>query len=110
MLALPEIFVFSMACVILIVDLFLSERTRFLSYYLTQATLIIAAVLTYTGMEELPVSTFNGMFIADTMADILKLATYLIIFFVFVYSRDYIRDRGMFRGEYFVLGLFDTDP
>jgi NADH-quinone oxidoreductase subunit N len=36
---------------------------------------------------------------------LLKLGTYAITFFVFAYSRDYLRDRGMYRGEYFVLGL-----
>jgi len=50
--------------------------------------------------------TFSRMFVADSLADLLKLGTYVITFFVFAYSRDYLRDRGMFRGEYFVLGLF----
>ncbi len=36
---LPEIFVGAMACVILVVDLFLSDRRRQLTYGLTLATL-----------------------------------------------------------------------
>ena len=104
--AVPEIFVFSMACVILVVDLFLSERTRFVSYALTQLTLVGAAVLTLTGLGDAPGLTFNNMFIADALANVLKLAVYVITFFVFTYSRDYLNARGMYRGEYFVLGLF----
>ena len=103
--AAPEIFVFSMACTILVLDLFLSDRLRVVSYWLAQATLAGAVLLTLKVMTAGPVFTFNGMFIADRLADFLKLGTYGITFFVFAYSRDYLRDRGMFRGEYFVLGL-----
>ncbi|MDH3514896.1 MAG: NADH:ubiquinone oxidoreductase subunit N, partial [Gammaproteobacteria bacterium] len=104
--ALPEIFVFSMACVILVIDLFLSERTRVVSWWLAQATLAGAALLSLKLAVADPVVTFGGMFVADRLADLLKLGTYVITFFVFAYSRDYLRDRGIFRGEYFVLGLF----
>lgn len=103
--ALPEIFVFSMASAILIVDLFLSERRRAVSYYLAQATLIGAAALTVRGMGAGTVMVFEDMFVADALADVLKLAIYLVTFFVFAYSRDYLREREIFRGEYFVLGL-----
>ena len=103
--AMPEIFVFSMACAILVIDLFLSDRLRVVSYWLTQATLVGAALLTLKFAATAPVSTFSGMFVADRLADLLKLGTYVITLFVFAYSRDYLRDRGMYRGEYFVLGL-----
>jgi NADH-quinone oxidoreductase subunit N len=104
--AAPEIFVFSMACAILVIDLFLSERRRAVSYWLAQATLVGAALVTLNTMSAAPVLTFSGMFVADRLADLLKLGTYGITFFVFAYSRDYLRDRDMLRGEYFVLGLF----
>jgi len=102
----PEIFVFSMACVILLVDLFLSDARRGVTYLLTQLTLIGAAVLTVKGMSAAAVMTFNGMFVGDALANVLKLAIYGVTFFGFAYSRDYLRERGMYRGEYFVLGLF----
>lgn len=105
MLALPEIFVFSMACAILILDLFLPARLRVACYWLTQLTLIGAAILTFKTMTSAPVFTFNQMFVADNLAVLLKLAGYALAFFVFAYSRDYLRERAMFRGEYFVLGL-----
>jgi NADH-quinone oxidoreductase subunit N len=103
--ALPEIFVFSMACVILVVDLFLTTRHRVVSFYLAQATLLGAAMLTLDGMGDPTVLTFERMFIDDSLADLLKLGIYLVTFFAFGYSREYLRDRGIFSGEYFVLGL-----
>ncbi len=103
--AIPEIFVLSMACLILMVDLYLDERRRIITYLLAQATLIGAILLTLL-LRQPPGLSFNNMFIADSLSDLLKVATYLITLVVFVYSRDYIQDRGMYRGEYFVLGLF----
>lgn len=103
--ALPEIWVLAMACVILVVDLY-AKPHRMVAYWLCQATLIGAALLTMVRMSMAPEQTFSNMFVHDQLSDLLKLAFYLIIFFVFAYSREYIRDRGMYRGEYFVLGLF----
>src|SRR4030067_905832 len=104
--AAPEIFVFSMACVILVADLFLTERRRVASYWLTQLTLVGAALITLQGLAAARAFAFHNMFVRDALADVLKLATYVITAFVFAYSRDYLRVRDLLRGEYFVLGLF----
>src|SRR5215470_18017191 len=48
------------------------------------------------------------MFVADPIASVLKLVTYLAVSVCFVYSRQYLAERGMLRGEYFVLALFAT--
>ncbi|MBA2690212.1 MAG: NADH-quinone oxidoreductase subunit NuoN [Burkholderiales bacterium] len=104
--AAPEIFLLAMLSIILIADLFLSDERRFITYALTQATLLGCAVITVitAGMD---VSyTFNGMFVDDPMADALKLFTYITVSAVLVYSRDYIALRGLYRGEFFSLVLF----
>jgi len=103
--ALPEIFLFSMACVILMADVFLSEQRRFISCGLALVTLVGAALLTINGFGSGGVA-FNGMFVGDALADTLKLAIYLVVFFVLIYSRDYLQSRDMYKGEYFVLALF----
>ena len=105
-LALPEIFVLCMACIVLLVDLFVGERNRFVTYLMAQATLVGAMVLTL-GLSSSEVQyTFGGSFVRDTMGDVLKAFIYLAVLMVFVYSRDYLRARQLFNGEYFVLGLF----
>lgn len=104
--AIPEIFVLGMACVILLVDLFLNEQNRVITYLMTQATLFGAAMLTVTLHSTTPELTFSGMFIADGMGDVLKVFIYLVSAVVFLYSREYLVARGMFKGEFFVLGLF----
>ena len=104
--ALPEIFVLTMACVILIVDLFLTDRTRVITYLMSLATLVGAALLTYSLHSEQPVLTFSGTFISDSMADVLKFFVYLSTAVVFVYSRQYLIERQLFKGEFYTLGLF----
>jgi NADH-quinone oxidoreductase subunit N len=103
--ATPEIFIFSMACLVLLIDLYTHKRMPMVSYWLTQATLIGGFYLGLAGLGTEPVSTFNGMFIHDGMSVIVKLVILLFTAICLVYSRQYILDRGMYRGEYFVLIL-----
>ena len=105
-MALPEVFVLGMAMAILLIDLFLSNRNRFITYALSQATLLGAAMITVATHTPAVGYAFSGMFVDDPMSDVLKLMTYLATSMVLIYSRDYITERGMFRGEYFVLTLF----
>jgi NADH-quinone oxidoreductase subunit N len=106
--AYPELFLLVMACVILIVDLFVCDDNRIVTYGLTQFTLAGCALLTFfTGNPE-PVYTFSGMFVDDLMADALKLLTCVAVIMVLVYARAYNAARGLFRGEFFTLALFAT--
>jgi NADH-quinone oxidoreductase subunit N len=110
--AFPEIFLLTMACVILIADLFMSDEHRGVTYNLTQLALAGCAVVTWMTAAYLntgePVHTFSGMFVSDLMSDVLKLITYFGVMAILVYSRDYIALRGMFRGEFFALVMFAT--
>lgn len=105
---LPEILVLTMACIILITDAFLPKQLRNLTYHLTQGTLLGAALLIIATSTTQPILAMNDMVIIDAMSTVLKLFIVLIVFFTFVYSREYLQDRKMFKGEYFVLGLFAT--
>ena len=105
-LVLPEIFVAVMACLILVIDLFLKPERRGWTYLLTQATLVGALVITLMTAQEGVQQIFNGAFIADPLSVMLKSVVYIVIFVVFLYSRSYLQARDMYRGEYFVLGLF----
>lgn len=104
--AAPEIFLLAATCAVLVVDLFLSERTRWLSYVLAQLSLFGTLLVTWATMPSEPVTAFTDTFVRDGMGDVLKIFTYLLCAVVFLYSRDYLRDRGLMKGEYFVLGLF----
>lgn len=105
MLIAPELFVTAMACAILIFDLFLKDDQRDLTYLLSQVTLLGASLLTVRLAGESSVA-FEGMFVLDNFAKVMKLFIYLTVFAVFAYSRRYLMERGLYRGEYFVLVLF----
>ena len=104
--ALPEIFLLSMACLILIIDLYLTDKNRVFTYLLSLATLAITAAITVTVHSAETVYTFSGSFVSDSMGDVLKVFVYLVTAVVFVYSRSYLEARKLFKGEFYVLGLF----
>lgn len=105
-LIIPEMFVLSMACIVLVLDAFLRDEQRNISYLLSQGTLIGAALITWYQPHETALIGFSGTFVVDAMADVLKFTVYLITATVFVYSRQYLQERNLFKGEFYVLGLF----
>lgn len=104
--AIPEIFLLGMTCVILIVDLFLSDKSRLVTYLLAQLTLLGTLFLTLNSHSTATILSFSDTFIRDPMSDILKVGIYIATFITFMYAKDYLRDRGIFKGEFYVLGLF----
>lgn len=105
-LVLPELLVLGMACVILVVDSFLSERTKVVTFYLTMLTLLGAFILSLIGYDGSTQITFSGMFISDRFSHLLKIVVYLLSGACFVYARHYLDEQGRLRGEFFVVGLF----
>ena len=104
--ALPEIFVLGMVSLILIIDAALDDSKRYVAYSLSLLTLAGAAFLTVRDLSTLPVLALGGLFVDDPLSDVLKLFLYLTVAVVLVYSRDYLRERGLYKGEFFVLALF----
>ncbi|MCP5441715.1 MAG: NADH-quinone oxidoreductase subunit NuoN [Chromatiaceae bacterium] len=103
---LPELFILTMTCVILVVDLFLKDEQRVISYGLAQVSLLLAVCIVYLTSSSEAEVIFYGSVIRDPMGDVLKVAVYLISAGAFLYSKDYLLDRNLFKGEFYVLGLF----
>lgn len=105
--AAPEMIVAFMACLILVAALYMKKEAghRF-SYGLSVVTLVFVAIQIMMNFSETGTTALNNMFVDDPMADLLKIAICLISAGVFVYSRQYNQDRGIFKGEYYVLGMF----
>ena len=74
--AYPELFLLTMACVILLLDLFIDDAKRYITYTLSIGTLIGCAFLS-AAMAAIPGPsyTFNHMFVADLMGSVLKVFT-----------------------------------
>ncbi|MCH8228626.1 MAG: NADH-quinone oxidoreductase subunit N, partial [Proteobacteria bacterium] len=110
LLAAPEFWILTMACVILIADLFIREERRGIIHLMAMISLIFAAIITLRGdylSDGLRLATaFNGSFIRDPMGDVLKLFSYFILGMVYIYSKFYLRQFRMFRAEFYTLSLF----
>ncbi len=104
--ALPEIYLVTMICVVLMVDVFAGQSRRGLSATFTLVVLAVGALLTgiYAHVGERTV-LFDGHYVADELAWVLKLFGFLFVAFAMLYSRAYLSWRGLLRGEYFVLAL-----
>lgn len=109
--AYAEIAVLIGASAILLVDMFLSRAQRSITYVLSLLLLAVCAAISFGDLSSgATVYTFHGMFVADPMANLLKLFTYLTVGMTLVYSRQYADDRDMLSGnlggEFYVLALF----
>ncbi|MCY4228567.1 MAG: NADH-quinone oxidoreductase subunit NuoN [Gammaproteobacteria bacterium] len=105
-LAIPEILIATMACLILVAGLFGSpERSGLLCYRLSIAVLLTAAVLAILGITSDSQLAFNGLFVDDPLAELLKFGICMLSAAVFIYGRQYNLDRNLFHSEYYVLGL-----
>lgn len=106
--ALPEMFMLTMACVILLVVAFLGKEAASTAYALSQLTMAITAILIYQAMGNGGGLTFDGTYIKDAFSDVLKLTICLINIAVLLYSTSYLKARDLFKGEYYVLAVFST--
>ncbi len=104
----PEIVLLVMACMIALVDLYVTSPRRTATYVLTLLTLGVVAVLQAlyaTGGQT--IYGFGGMTVSDPMSNWLKCFASVAMMVTLVYGRPYSADRGMLRGgEVFTLGMF----
>ena len=105
-IALPEITLLILACLVLLVDAFSKDPLHLLTYWTTQASLLVVLALVLYYFPDNAQIAFNGSFVSDSMCAILKAFMCGIIFVVFLYSYDYLKEHKFLKGEYFVLGLF----
>lgn len=104
--ALPEIFLTAAICLVLLVDVFAGAAGRRITPTLTLVVLAVGAALTLAYAQTgAPVQLFSGMYVADSLAMVLKLAGFLFVAVGLLYSRAYLEMRGILRGEYYVLAL-----
>jgi NADH-quinone oxidoreductase subunit N len=106
---LPEVVVLLGTSALLIGDRFVTSERRTASYVGAQLVLLLAVlstlfVLSGTGPTRLLL--FNDLFVADAMSNVLKLCAYIAVGAALVYSRQYLLDRQLFKGEFLALLLF----
>ncbi|MDC0903867.1 NADH-quinone oxidoreductase subunit NuoN [Candidatus Thioglobus sp.] len=106
--ALPEIFLLSAIVVVLLFDLFLTKPFKQATYYLTQISLFITGVMAFNLIDQPQAIIFSGSFILDNMASVFKVFMIGATMVAMVYTRHYLIQHALFRGEYFVLVLLSV--
>jgi NADH-quinone oxidoreductase subunit N len=105
--AIPEIFVTVMLVIMLLIDAFINEKKKAVNTIWTFLTLIggfILQIYVYTpGKVQL---AFNNMFILDSMAQGMKLFTYISGIMVLLYIKRYVIDKQLLKGELYAIYLF----
>lgn len=105
--AMPEIVLLAAACIVLVVDLFVSDARRNVTYGLTLlALLAVAVTVGFSLTRNETTVAFGGMYIADPMGHVLKLFAILCCGFMLVCAQSYARARALWKGELFSLTLF----
>ncbi|MBN8480873.1 MAG: NADH-quinone oxidoreductase subunit NuoN [Xanthomonadales bacterium] len=107
---LPELVLLGATCAILLVDLFIKPAQRDITHWLSLLALAVTAVFVWNGFPVPGQGTlaFNGMFVHDGIAATLKLFILLTAALTFVYGRNYLGERGLRIGEFYLLVLFAT--
>jgi NADH-quinone oxidoreductase subunit N len=104
--AAPEIFLGLAICAVLLADVFLRDDQRNVTYVLAMLALIGTAVVTLIYGAPEQVITFYGAYVTDPASTVLKMFAYVTVGVTFLYSREYLQNNGLLKGEFFVLGLF----
>ncbi len=101
---LPELILSATVLVVLVVDVFLPARRKWLSMPVALLGVLatLGAVLTLLGEHR---STFDGMFVVDNFAVLFKLFFLTVAIVVLLLSLRYFREGGFYQGEYYFLLL-----
>lgn len=101
----PELILTAFVCLVLLVDLVLTEDLKWLMMPLSFAgvLLTLAAVITVAAGPER--QTLSGMFVVDSFAVLFKVIFCLAALLVFAISHDYLKGDRIHQGEYYMLLL-----
>ena len=103
----PEIVLLAMACVIALVDLWVSDPMRTPTYLLSQATLAVVAAMHFAAFDGgATLYGMHGMVVTDPFGHLLGFFAALAVMITLAYARAYAAEREMLKGELFTLGLF----
>lgn len=104
---LPELVLLGATFALLMFDLFLDEAQRRVTNVLAIVALLAVAAMILAGVGGQG-TVLNGMFVRDTMADVLKVVACVVTALSLVYVWPFMRERGLYKGEIPVLMLFAT--
>jgi len=103
----PEVVLLVMACVVAMIDLWVTHPRRTPTYLLAQASLAVVAVLHLARFDD--GQTFYAvqrMVVADPMGHLLAFFATVAVMVSLAYARPYAAERDMLKGELITLAMF----
>ena len=104
--AAPDMVLTVVLFTVLLVDLWLNDRQRWITCTLSVIGLILTAAVQCLVWKEQPQYAFHDMFVLDGMAQLAKLCMYVLVIALFIYSQTYLRAKHIYQGEFYTLTLF----
>ena len=112
LLVLPEIVLLTLAGLILIADLFVARNQKWFTYACGIGALLWTAAYVFAQFTPVgsiaPEAAFSGLFVADGVSTVLKLAMLLSAAVALAYSWTYLKKHNLDNGEFVALVLFGT--
>ena len=103
----PEVVLLVMACVVAMVDLWVTDPRRMVTYWLTQASLAVVALMHLGRFDGgATVYAMQQMVVADPMGHLLGVFATVAVMISLVYARPYAASRDMLKGELYTLSMF----
>ena len=101
----PEFILSGTILLVLVVDVFLSARHKWLAMPLSLVGVVAALIATLTLIGSTPRVAFGGMFVLDNFALLFQVFFLVVAIVVLAISLRYFREGGFYQGEYYFLLL-----
>jgi len=103
----PEIVLLGMACLVTVVDLWVTDPARRLTFWMTQASMVVVGVMHLMYAQSgITLYGMNGMVVTDPMGHLLAFFACMAMAITVAYAQPYLASRDMLKGEFFSLSLF----
>ena len=103
----PEIVLLTMACVVTMADLWVTDPLKRLTYLLTQASLAAVGLLHLAAFDAGTTTyAMQRLVVADPLGHLLGFFAVVAVMVTLAYARPYAAVRDMLRGELFTLAMF----
>ena len=101
----PEILLLALACVVALVDLFVTDPRRTPTFWLTQLSLAVVGAMHFAAMGQPSSDAMQGMLVVDPLSHLLSGVSAIALIVTLVYARPYAESRDILKGELFTLSL-----
>jgi NADH-quinone oxidoreductase subunit N len=106
---LPDAIVMAAIVVAWLIDTFVGPNSRRTTYFIAIVSSVVAGI--WFAVEAFapgagPQYFFSRMYVVDPFASVMKAVVSLGYAVTIIYSRKYLEDRGLYEGNFFLLGMF----